>query len=277
MSALAASPWSGLGARPGSAPPPAADEPDDFARDSVHRVIPAAGAPSVLPANPVISPFTSWRSGGSAGTATADTAAQEQKTMSHQPTSATAPGPRNTQQRLCELLLAAPSVSRELLARQLPDLDAKQLTQALFNASANGRCQRIDDKDGAQCWTLTGSGRRWITAKLAGDAVPEAKATTSAPPKNKAARRARKAPAPAQRAKPGQKVRQRRAESAALAVPATSLAVREFAPVVERSFRCAVFSDGAFHLAKNGQAIDLTAAEHAEMLRYIERMAVEAA
>lgn len=42
--------------------------------------------------------------------------------------------------------------------------------------------------------------------------------------------------------------------------------------VVERSFRCAVYSDGSFHLQKAGQAIDLTAAEHAEMLRYLERM-----
>jgi hypothetical protein len=36
-----------------------------------------------------------------------------------------------------------------------------------------------------------------------------------------------------------------------------------------------VFSDGGFHLAKNGQVIDLTVAEYSEMRRYQERASGE--
>lgn len=39
------------------------------------------------------------------------------------------------------------------------------------------------------------------------------------------------------------------------------------------SFRAAVYSDGGFVISKAGQTIELTATEHAQLLRYLERMA----
>jgi hypothetical protein len=56
------------------------------------------------------------------------------------------------------------------------------------------------------------------------------------------------------------------------------VATRGGKPVLESkgaplSFRCAVYSDGAFFIAKGDQSIELDAKEHAWMLRYLERMA----
>lgn len=169
--------------------------------------------------------------------------------------------------RLCRAL-AGSSMHRKALAAVLSDLDTKQLTQNVFMATRDKLVEYYTFDGGLRMYRLTTKGRRYVEGAGAadGDNAP-------AP----AAKKARPAKVPAKRAKPGAKMRRRPAETAEIAAPATHLAVREFEPVVERSFRCAVFSDGAFHLAKNGQTIDLTAAEHAEMLRYIERMAVEAA
>ena len=50
---------------------------------------------------------------------------------------------------------------------------------------------------------------------------------------------------------------------------ADSTVVVQIAP----TFRAAVYSDGAFTLSKAGQSIELTATEHAQLLRYLERMA----
>ena len=50
---------------------------------------------------------------------------------------------------------------------------------------------------------------------------------------------------------------------------ADSTVVVQIAP----TFRAAVYTDGSFHLSKAGQSIELTATEHAQLLRFLERMA----
>jgi hypothetical protein len=282
----AASPFIGLGQRPGAKPfgETPADEIDD--KPFIHRSIPAAGAPSVLPDQVIVSPFAMpWLSRGSAG-ASADQPAAEETTMAKKPAVPGAPIVRNLQQRVCAEIQKAESISRAGLAEALPDISGKQLSMTLFNIHTAQRAKKVKTPHGDE-WQLTRHGRSWLASGKGRTSThapaPAAKAAAPAPAKRAkkaAAMAVKKAPkVKASRAIPGKKLRKARAaESGAFAEPTgTALALRPFEPVIERSFRCATFNDGAFVLHKNGVEIQLTAAEHAEMLRYEERMAEQPA
>jgi hypothetical protein len=273
----------GLGARPGAEPPPV--ETDDAPFE--HRIVDAATAPSIVPPGAVSSPFShpyQVGAGSAAPSPITPVAAFPQKettTMAKQDTER-ATAPRNLQMRVGALLLEKGALTYGAIHEEFSDLTSKQLYQSLFQMKAAQRAKKVATPAG-EVWQITPFGKAWVkqgggrASKLAAKAEPPKAAPAKAVKPRKAAKKAKAAkPVPAKRPRiPARKTRRApKAEGAALAAPApsTSLAVRAFEPVVERSFRCAVYSDGAFHLAKNGQSIDLTAAEFAEMLRYQERM-----
>lgn len=76
---------------------------------------------------------------------------------------------------------------------------------------------------------------------------------------------------------------QKRSAPAKVALAARTRQVKESSsseqqrPGAPKTFRCAVFSDGGFFLAKGDQRIELEPAEHMQMLDYLERMAVQEA
>jgi hypothetical protein len=251
---MSSNPWSGLGKR-ASAPPPTGstysasdDDFDAFEQPPVqrNRIAAASAAPGST------SPFNlGFRLSGSAAEDASELAAEDQPEEKPMPMNTDAPAPRrNIQRQICAQLTQG-KLTRDELASQLLALDTKQLSQGLFQVNQFGRAKKVGD-----AWQLTPAGRAYVANKPFSLSDP--------------------APAPkkARRAQQGKKVRSAPASTAQFTDrPGTALAVAAFEPVVERSFRCAVFSDGGFHMAKNGQQVDLTPAEHAEMLRYLERMA----
>ncbi|MFC5498160.1 hypothetical protein ACFPOE_11490 [Caenimonas terrae] len=258
--------WAGLGQRPGAEPPPlltgdqGADDQDldEFERPPVQRTVAAASAPSVVPKNAFHLPFL--RAGSAAPEVHDDSAAAqppEENTMPKQPRAERKARPTKAASprfQICALLMAKGPLTREQL---LEDVSAERT--AFYNAVFNAKKAEhitFHEKDGT--YRITKAGKEWTTG---GGNLDNQQADA--------------APKDTPRAKPGRTVRKPSAASTAQLAPAarTDLAIRTFEPVVERSFRCAVFSDGGFHLTKNGVSIDLTAAEHAEMLRYQERMA----
>jgi hypothetical protein len=150
--------------------------------------------------------------------------------------------------QLCAALLDGDKTRDELKA--CVSCTVAQLNSATFQAK---KVDRIVFVAKTSKWHLTAHGREWVTG--------------GANRKNQAAgkpRRTRDVPAPAAETKP------------AAAAPMPLATVQPITVVSEPSFRCAVFSDGGFHLAKSGQQIDLSAAECAQMVRYLERMAESA-
>lgn len=278
--------WTGLGARPGTEPPP---DDTDYAPFE-HRIVDAATAPSIVPPGAVSSPFAHpYRvAAGSAAPSPATQAAarptKEATPMAKEDTDRTA-APRNLQMRVGALLLEQGALNYAAIRDAFTDLTSKQLFQALFQMKSAQRAKKVASPAG-DVWQLTPFGKSWVAGggsrrKAPAEKKPEAPPAKASKAKKATAKKARAAkPVPAKRPRiPGRKPgRAERAQNlvhstgAIDPVPLTA-ADRRFTVVEERSFRCAVFSDGAFHLAKNGQAIDLTAAEFAEALRYVERMA----
>lgn len=230
--------------------------------DFEHRLIPAAGAPSVLPRDPVVSPFVSWRRDGSATASTEEPAAatHEEKTMPKPTRQASATSIR---MRVCRAL-AGSAMHRQALAATLSDLETKQLTQNLFMANKDKLVDFHAGDDGLRMYRLTAKGRKYVEGAPAhaGGAAPA--------PAAKKARAAKKVPA--KRAKPGQRVRRPRAATAPLADKPPALAVATFEPELAHSFRCGLHSDGSFHLFKGEAQISLTLAESRQMLRYLDRL-----
>lgn len=238
----AASPFAGL--LKGAPPPADAGEEDPI----VQRTVPAADAPPITTTAPN-SPFN-WRPAGSTA-APAPPAAEptpektpmaskKPKARKAKPTEGASP-----QFQICSLLAAKGPMTREDLATDVT-CDDRPFGNAMYNARVAGRIEHNAKTDQ---WQITKVGREWLTG---GANLGNHKAA-SAPPQP------RQKPAPAKVARP--------------AVPvADRMQVR-----VASTFRCAVYSDGAFTLAKDGTQIDLTPTEHADMLRYLERMAEEQA
>lgn len=276
---------------------------DDDAFDAamVQRTVPAASAPP-LKLDPAVSPFTSWLKPGQlppqvpdeddqgdqadqaasapppaptaqptqetpamathprkkAARKTAPKPARAERTKrtttrtKTQATRVVAPhGAKSPQFRVCaELARAGGTLPRAELYERLADLRKPQVFSAVFEAKKQGRVQ-WDDASGT--FHLTAEGSTWV-----GSMAPT---PPTAP--DKPARRQRTTLAAAITAAPPS--------------TATALAVQRFEPVAERSFRCAVFSDGGFSVTKAGQQVELTQAETAEMLRYLERMAEQPA
>lgn len=279
----AASVWSGLGRRGEAAPQPDADLEQDE-QPFEHRVIPAAGAPSIVPPDPMASPFTSWRRAGSVAIAktkqaTAAAPSQEKPTM---PSDKASPRvPHNLQVRVVRALAKVETMTREKLIEQLPDLTAKQISQAIYQASAWGRVRKAKDADGARAWEITTEGEKYLNAH-GGDVAEAPAATTAKPAKARKGTKRKAAPTrtakvPAKRAKPGRKVRQPRAATNEFTTAALVHAIATFEPELAHSFRCGIYSDGAFHLSKGEQRIELTVSESRRMLAYLERMAPEEA
>jgi hypothetical protein len=280
MTTNPASPWHGLGSlnlTPRTKPPTPADMDDDaFERPVMQRTVPAASAPSVVPANAFVLP---WKAAGSAAASTDEPAAAdntEEKTDMRKKKTADAPTARAPKKQptrgtsarfqICSLLLAKGDLSR---AELLEDVSADR--QAIYNAFFSGKKDgHIVFVTGTDKWHLTAAGKAWTT----GGANLVNQQASSPPPK--ATRRKKEAAAKAPR-----ETKTTPAASPVLAATVMALVndkqpgaiVDRIQVVQERSFRCAVFSDGGFQLAKNGQAVDLTAAESKEMLRYLERMA----
>lgn len=259
--------YAALGARGTSAAP---TEDDPFERPPVQRTVSAAGAPP-LALNPDSNPFTSWRRPGSPAPivdtdeepAAANDNDEESSTVAREPTQKKPRKPRaakptSPQFQLCALLLDGDRTREELLADVSANRNA--FNQAIFNAKASGRVEFLE-KSGK--YHLTKVGREWVTGG------------------------ATAAPAPARKAKPraaAKKVRAAKPHKVAAAAPtaqapsSTGVTVLDTSPQVltPPSFRCAVISDGGFWLTKNGVEIELTLDEHRQMVRYQERMGVDA-
>ncbi len=143
--------------------------------------------------------------------------------------------------QICALLMAKGDLTLDELKADV-SADATPFKNALYNAKKGGRVVFIQKADK---YRLTKEGRDWVTggANLANQQATD----VSAPPPKATAR----PPARLQR------------------VVMQPVSVET---VVERSFRCAVFSDGGFSLTKGGQSIELTPAEFTEMQQYARRM-----
>ncbi len=152
--------------------------------------------------------------------------------------------------QICALLMSKGDLSRGELCEAVT-ADVRAFQSATYNAKRLGRITVIE-KTGK--FRLTAQGKEWTR----GGANAATKAAEVSP---RAVKRRRVKLAPDER----------RALSTAVAVAVPG----PIQVVQERSFRCAVFSDGGFHLSKNGTSIDLDAVEHAQMLRYLERMEEE--
>jgi hypothetical protein len=271
-------------------PPPAPREVDDA--PMVRRVVDAASAPRVAITAPT-SPF-GWNAGASIAGAP-DPGDDEDNATPPPPAPSPTPAPiapptapsappepaipkRTTKTthaatpllQVCAALLAGDLTQPELAAAVT--LERAQLHQATFYAKKNGRIVWLEK---TSKFHLTKEGRAWAT----GEASIKDQLRTSIA-RNEAAGKPRKvkaapapAPAPAEEAAihvGAADVTARGIETRAVALPAPT-------PIVpEASFRCAVFSDGGFHLAKSGQQIDLSPQECRQMLNYLERLAESA-
>lgn len=273
--------FTGLGQRGAESSPPADEEEplSEFER----------GTQRTVPASPFDHPYR--RSAGSAATPDDASAATPKKTeprMSKKPEGAPR-AVRNVQLRICRAIEAAGgTILRTDLAKALPDLDTKQISQGIFQVTASSRAQKHMTDAG---WTLKLGRAGTAFLQVNGTSEDEA----AAPPKNTPRRKPKEAPAPAKKprrrakAQPKAPRKKPKARRAAVrvhraAAPARSLSEQlalsepaRIQVVQERSFRCAVYSDGGFFLAKGDQKVELTAAEHREMLRYQERMCEPAA
>jgi hypothetical protein len=192
------------------------------------------------------------------------------------------PAPRNLQLRVGAVMLDAGQIAMSEIRAAFPDLTGKQLGQCMFQMRTAQRAKKLPSPSG-EVWQLTLSGKAWVKqgggrrSALAEKEEPE---PAKAPRKAKASKKAKAKPVKATRRGIGRAASEGPTDIAFQPLASSKpITVRAATPQVvsERSFRCAVFSDGAFHLAKNGQAIDLTAAEFAEALRYVERMAEQPA
>lgn len=144
---------------------------------------------------------------------------------------------------VCRALLEEDQ-TRTALAAALPDLTSAQISGALNNAKAHDRIVWIESD---QAFRLTKAGREWL-APTESAAPPERKTRAAKTRGSAHQRRARK---------PSKKVDTSPTDD-------------------EAAFRCAVISDGAFFISKDGVVIELDAGEHRQMLDYLERMAVQA-
>lgn len=275
---IAVNPFAGLGQRAGAAPLPDEELADvDFERPSIQRTVPASSAPIPAPAAPVASPFH-WRGPGSTP-ASVDEPPAAQETPPTEENDMKKPPPKVRKERspkeasprfqLLSLLQARGDLTREQLLAGV-EADARALQNAIFNSKAAGQIE-VDASTGRH--HLTAAGKAWLTGT---PTPPEGKAE----PKKRGGRPtkvtkpARKGtPAKKQRARPARKVKASEMAAAGLGRPAGSeLAIATLEPVVQRSFRCAVFNDGGLYLEKDGSVIHLSPAEHDELVSYQSRM-----
>jgi hypothetical protein len=253
---MSADHWAGLGAR-GDADD---EQLSDFEQPLVQRTVPAASAPRVV-TTAANSPFNlGFRLPGSAAEDASDSAAEQPPEEKSMPKADRQQHPikqRTAQYQIIQLLVDSGPLEREALREQVQS-DVRAFDSALYNARKFDRIA-FNDKD--LKYHFKSAGKAWLqgsAGKHTTGTKPRRDKVAQAPKPATTGKKARPASAPAQ------------AFSALRAVSAIACD-----PVVERSFRCAVYSDGGFHLAKNGAEINLTQAEHAEMLRYLERMADE--
>jgi hypothetical protein len=191
-----------------------------------------------------------WRGAGNAAAAAPEPpAASQQPNPEEEETMATKFG--GPQVAVCKLL-AEGDLDRDAIAAKLPALTSAQVSSALNNSKTQGRIVWID-KD--QVYRLTAAGKEWVAGMADGK-------TTSAKGHRRGGGAARKKATKARRAK------------RATVAKEVDTSPRDDAE--EATFRCGVMSDGAFFLSKGEVAIELDKEEHAEMLRYLERMAEEA-
>lgn len=285
----------------------------DFER-GVKRIVPAADAPSVVPPNPVNSPWAhpykplgpvvdlpdddaetavkpaaeppvlspfAILSRPAAGSAdpSADASlptpsrknAMPKKAESDKPRKARTTKAASPRFQICALLMAKGDLSREELLADV-SADRTAFNNGMFNAKAAEHIVYIEKADK---YHITAAGKEWASG---GANLANQKAAAKAPeakPKRKA------------RGKAGStdEITAHTIDSPPAERRLTTLMQNQLAAhgaaaiqvVQERSFRCAVISDGGFFLAKGDKQIDLTPTEHAEMLRYLDRMAEPAA
>jgi hypothetical protein len=175
--------------------------------------------------------------------------------------------------QICALLMSQGDLSREELLAQA-SCDRQQAYSAIHNAKNMGRIVFVEK---TSKYRITAEGKEWTSG---GANLDNQRAATSSPREVKRGRRQareRSAGLPkAEKARLG--VVDVRADGSPKRPASTAIALSSQIQVIEeRSFRCAVFNDGSFHLTKNGLSIELDAAEHGQMLRYLERMAEQAA
>lgn len=246
------------------APPPSgyvsAFDEGDLSGAPIQRTVDAATAPRLHVTAPS-SPFN-WRPAGelpdleapsdsNADASANDKPPEETTTMTREASAPNKRTPKGATARfqICALLMAKGDLTRdEILADVSADKNA--VYQAFFAAKKAEHITFIEKSDK---WRITPAGKDWTSggANLDNQRAPAAK--PAAPPKS-----------------------QRKAKRVAVG----DIVVRDKAatpPSMPRSFRCAVYSDGGFMLAKGDARIELDADEHAGMLRYLERMAEDQA
>ena len=154
--------------------------------------------------------------------------------------------------QIVSLLMAKGDLTRDELLAEV-SAERTPFQNALYNAKVAGRIIYVEKADR---YRVTKDGKDWA---LGGNNLSNQRASSSPPPS----------------ANTAQPRKQRATTNAAVAPPtsASQAAAHTQASHSCAGFRCAVFSDGSFHLAKDGQQIDLSPFEHSEMLRYLERMA----
>lgn len=252
------SPWAGLGQRTNAPPPkPAADDNDEdaFARPSVQRMVPAADAPSVIPVNPVTSPFdhpfrpTAGSAADSDDASAAKSKTEEPPTMpSKSAKPAATPSGGSFRVQACELLCRANDpLSRDDIG-QLLHLDSKRVSNLLFQLAHEKRIERYiaksGDRAGQAVYRITVIGRQYVAKARRIEGTDDA------------------APAPARRAKAA--ATPRRVKPVATTDP-------ESTPPGPMSFRCAVFIDHSFVLVQDDVEIYLTPTEYAQLRSYLAR------
>ncbi|MCC2673077.1 MAG: hypothetical protein K0R58_24 [Ramlibacter sp.] len=233
-------------------------DPDDQ-EDGVQQRLVSAADSSPLHSAAASSVFN-WRGAGSAAAAAptppaAEEPQEQEETMVTTKKRAARGAQKDAlppQVQICMALRAGGDLTRNALAEHCSDLTSAQISQALHYMAAKDRVQVVKvavDGRIVKTFRLTKAGTAWLQAATDGEAPVEKE-----PARKKSAGRGR-----AHARKP----RKPKAEEVD-----TSPAEDD-----ETTFRCAVLSDGAFFLTKDGTTIELDADEHAQMLHYLERMA----
>ena len=149
---------------------------------------------------------------------------------------------RTVQRRLCQALAdAGGKLSREDLFAALA-VQKTPFNSATYNAAKLARIVRVESDDS---FRLTKTGRQWLESLQGEERAPAKRTPRKAAPESGEA-------------------------TAAAAAP--KHAVAHFEPVVERSFRFGLFSDGALQIEKDGVVVQLTPSELQELQAQLRRV-----
>lgn len=236
------------------------DEDDDFARPSIQRVVPAADAPPIAPALALVAPAATQPTAPLDAPATGSADASQPE-----PAAATALPPPQQE----ETTMPQPHPARKAKhSAKKPAAGAAKGAKGAKGATPQFQILALLMAKGDMT-------REALLADVSADARPFANALYNAKQAGRIVYlseqdKYRITDAGRDWATGGANLASQKAMGGAVPPPKPA---KDTKAVAEPTFRCAVYSDGSFHLAKAGQAVDLTPAEYAAMLRYAKRMA----